>query len=188
MTSQTTNTADRIPMQEKRGLPWLWLLLGLLLLAALIIGLLSLLGGDDDDKGRKIGTTSSGKAVYADQLGGDDFSKYEGKTVTITEEIDDPVSQTAFTLGGDTDKFNIPVVGITPDMYVDSKPVNAKQTRVRVTGKVVDFGDKQVQDQYGADFKGGKYKDLKDGAGIVASKLDIDPADDGGKGEANGDK
>lgn len=175
---------DRQPMKESRGGGLKWLLLGLLLLA-LIIGAMALLGDDDKSSKKKVGTTEDGKSITAADLGSDDADKYFDKDVTVTEEIDDVISDSAFTIGGDSDGLNIPVVGVTDEMFVDSQPVIEKQLRVRVQGRAVEFKQDEFASDYGDQFNDDKYKEFEGKAAIVASSIDVDPADDGGSGEAN---
>ncbi|MCW2922496.1 MAG: hypothetical protein JWL76_2370 [Thermoleophilia bacterium] len=176
---------DRVPMKDDRKAGWL---IPLALLALALVALVAWLAMRGDDEGsRSVGTTKSGDEITVAELTEDDGSKFVGEQVTLTEEIDDVINESSFTLGGDSDKLNIPVVGVTDDMFVDSKAVPLEpQLRAKVEGEVVEFQQDEFAKQYGDEFSDDRYAEFDGKAALVASSIDIDPADDGGKGESNG--
>lgn len=178
-------TADRVPMKENRKAGWL---IPLALLALALLALVAWLAMRGDDEGSKnVGTTKSGDEISVAELTEDDGSKFVGEQVTLTEEIDDVINTSSFTLGGDSDQLNIPVVGVTDEMFVDTDPVPLEpQLRAKVEGEVVEFKQDDFATKYGEEFADDKYAEFEGKAALVASSIDIDPADDGGKGESNG--
>lgn len=73
-------------------------------------------------------------------------------------------------------------------MFVDSEPVIEEQLRARVQGEVVEFDQEAFADKYGEEFSEDRYGEFDGKVALLASSIDIDPADDGGTGEKNSDR